>query len=257
MDPLVTSALISGGTQILGGLFGGKSKKGPSPEEQIALNRMAQIGEFDTKMELSKKHGIHPLTMLGAPAYSGPSIQMNGAKEKPGVDFNALGQGIDRLANVGRNQTQRKLDELALEQASLSNDYLRVQIAGAQKAITQSGASAPFGNMDSSGNASPLLPIRPNSSVRVVKDEQITKNSSDSGKTAGNHAGFMTLDLGGGYTAEVPKSDEWAESIGEMPVWYKYPKIAEIAGKRTAHKIREKKYSKKWLAPWDPRKYKK
>lgn len=74
----------------------------------------------------------------------------------------------------------------------------------------------------------------------------------------------MTIDLGNGYTADVPKTDEaWAEAIGELPLFYKYPKMAEIAGKRFGAKndlnnrLYKKKHSKKWLAPWDPRKYKK
>lgn len=136
---------LSGASSLLGAFgFGSKKKKGPSPEEQIALNKMAQTAEFDTRMELGKKHGIHPLTMIGAPAYSGSGIYMDGSRQEKTIDLNAMGQGIDRLANVGRTQVQRELDDLAIDNAKLSNDYLRVQIAGAQKAVASSGQTPAY-----------------------------------------------------------------------------------------------------------------
>ena len=257
---------LSGASSFLGGLgFGKKEKKGPSMEEQLAAQRQHQM-TFDLDRPSwiragAEKAGLHPLAVMGISPASGPSYSLEGGRSK-GVDLEAMGQGIDRMANAGRTQVQRKLDELALEQAELSNDYLRVQIAGAQKAISRSGATIPLDSADTSGNASPLFVPR-NRLVEVVKDQQTTKNPKDSGVTAGNHSGFMTIDLGNGRTAEVPKSDDWAESIGEMPWLYKWGKMTEIMGKRfgAKHQVRErvteKKYSKKYLAPWDPRRWKK
>lgn len=240
---------LSGASSFLGALgIGGKQKRGPSAEDMISAQKLADITSMDTKMELSKKYGIHPLTMLGMPSASNGGFFMDGARPKKGIDLEAMGQGIDRMANVGRSNVQRELDKLALEQAQLSNDYLRVQIAGAQKAIATSGATVPFSG--ASGGAAGL--------VDIVPDQQISKNPKDKGLTAGKHAAFRVYDLGNGLQMEAPASDEgWAEAIGEMPWWYKHPKMMEALSKRHAPWAHEKKVSKKWAAPWDPRRYKK
>lgn len=271
MDPMMMAGIgsfMSGASSFLGGLGIGGGQKTPRFSPTIKawgldpkknnltdLTRHQIMTDIGAKMSASKKWGIHPLSMLGLPSTAqGASAYVDGGSS--GVDLEAMGQGIDRMANAGRGHVQRKLDELALEQATLSNDYLRVQIAGAQKAIASAGATIPMDNSSASGNYSPRMPLNQSPGVSIVKDQQTAKNSKDSGKTAGNHAGFMTLDLGNGMTAEVPKSDEWAESIGELPIWYAWPKIAEIATKRIAPSLHQKKFSKKWLAPWDPRRWK-
>lgn len=260
---------MSGASSFLGGLGIGGGQKTPRFSPTIKawgldpkqnnltdLTRHQIMTDIGAKMGASKKYGIHPLSMLGLPSTSqGASAYVDGGSS--GVDLNAMGQGIDRMANVGRSQVQRKLDELALEQATLSNDYLRVQIAGAQKAISQSGQTIPLDNSDPSGNNDARLPLKHLPGVNVVADKQTAKNPRDSGSTAGKHAGFMTIDLGDGQYAEVPKTDEgWAEAIGELPMFYKYPKMAEIMIKRWAPAFTKKKYSKKYLAPWDPRRWK-
>lgn len=255
---------LSGAGSFLGGLGigGGKKSKTPSMEEQLQAQRASQR-ELDVERPSwiragAEKAGLHPLAVMGISPASGGNFYLDGGQEKKGIDLQAMGQGIDRMANAGRTGIQRKLDDLALEQAQLSNDYLRVQIAGAQKAIAKSGATTPMGGADLAGNASSRLPLKPSDLVEVVKDEQVAKNPKDTGKTAGSHAGFMTIDLGNGQTAEVPKTDEgWAEAIGELPFFYKYPKMAEIMSKRWQPTLNKKQYSKKWLAPYDPRRYKK
>ncbi|MBX2833764.1 MAG: hypothetical protein KTR28_02210 [Micavibrio sp.] len=90
----------------------------------------------------AKQAGLHPLSALGqSPAMSNSASYIQSPEK--GVDFHALGQGIDRAANAGRNQTQRELDNLRLERAKLENDYLKTQIAGSAQAITNSGKTTP------------------------------------------------------------------------------------------------------------------
>lgn len=241
---------LSGASSFLGGLGIGGGEKRPRYRDALEAQMWAQRNHVNTAMELSKKHKIHPLTMLGMPSVGSPTAYVPGSS---GPDLNAMGQGIDRMANAGRSDIQRKLDELALEQASLSNDYLRVQIAGAQKAIAQSGATVPYGSKGLAGVSSSRLPLDANDLVEVLKDEQIAKDPKDTGSTAGTHAGYMTIDLGNGHTAKVPKTDEsWAEAIGELPFWYKYPKMAEIVSKRF-----HGEYIRKPLNEWSDRHYKK
>lgn len=255
-DPASMAAagtFMSGASSFLGGLgIGGGEKRpryqpyykamlGPEAPKKYngaTMNSMIDQISFDGRMQSAAKHGLHPLTVLGVPTSgSSPTAYLPGSS---GPDLNAMGQGIDRMANAGRSQVQRKLDELNLEHATLSNDYLRVQIAGAQKAISRSGATIPLDGTSPTGNNSPRLSLASTAGVSVVNDEQTAKSSKDSGTTAGNHAAMMKLDLGNGMTAEVPKSDQWAESLGELPIWYAWPKMAEIAAKRfTGEKIRK------------------
>lgn len=253
-------SVLSGASSFLSalGVGGSKKKSGPSWQDQRAMASQARFDEMRDKMLLAKKYGIHPLTMLGTTVGSGQVSYVDGSYEKRGVDLAALGQGIDRAANVGRSSIQRKLDELAVENARLSNDYLKVQIAGAKRAIARSGQTIPFDGADANGNNSPRLPLQPSDLVNIIADQQVSKNSQDSGRSAGTHSAFMTIDLGGGITAEVPRSDEsWAEALGELPVWYQYPKIAEILVKRLRFKLRSNDFRRSLLPPWDKRRYQK
>lgn len=267
MDPATIATIASAGSSILSAFgFGKKQKKGPSIEEQLAAQRASQQ-QLDLERpswirQGAEKAGLHPLAVMGISPASGGSFFLDGGQQKQGVDFNALGQGIDRAANAYRTSTQRKLDELALEQAQLSNDYLRTQIAGAQQAIVRSGQAVPLDPIrdtgDSSGVSSRLSLGSDGRRVVINPDKQVASAVSDTGRSAGKHPSFMTIDLGNGMTAEVPRTDDaWGESIGEMPIWYKHPKMAEILSKRHLPKLWEKKYSKKWLAPWDKRRWQK
>ena len=221
---------LSGASSFLGGLGIGGGEKRPRYQDSLNAQMWAQRNQVNTAMELSKKHKIHPLTMLGMPSAGSPTAYVQGSS---GPDLNAMGQGIDRMANAGRSDTQRKLDELALEQATLSNDYLRVQIAGTQKAIAQSGATVPYGSKGLDGVSSSRLPLDRDQLVDIVNDKQITKDPNDSGVTAGKHASFRNYDVGYGHSVTLPYNEEgWAEAIGELPIWYKYPKMAEILAKR-------------------------
>ena len=112
-------------------------------------------------VKAGKEHGLHATALLGVQPSGGGSFSA-GYDTKPDPDFASMGQGIARAANAYRTGVQRKLDDLALEKAQLSNDYLKVQIAGAQKAITNTG-SIPSAPMDdrittaASGNIGDLL----------------------------------------------------------------------------------------------------
>jgi hypothetical protein len=176
------------------------------------------------RVAAAKATGLHPLSVLGANVNGGATFQTS-SKEKPNIDFAALSQGIDRAANANRTSIQRKLDTLALEKAQLSNDYLRTQIAGAQKSIANTAGTKPLrDNTDPTNNVD---------RVRVVPDEQTSKSKNDTGRTAGKHAAFKLYDLGNGMQMEAPYNEEgWSEAIGEMPFWYKHPKMAEALLKR-------------------------
>ena len=217
-----------------------------------ALTDQAKINNYDAlayRAEFARDHGLHKLAVLGVPPGNASAHFQAGGNDRT-LDLAQMGQGVDRALNAGRAGIQRKLDDLALEKAQLSNDYIRAQIANSQAAAAKTASTIPVGNRGLDGASSDRLPLQPSDLVDIVKDRQITKNPNDTGRTAGNHSGFMELDLGGGVTAEVPITDggSWAEAIGELPFFYKYPKMAEIMGKRTGYKIRPyiKKFKKWW-----------
>lgn len=155
-------SFMSGAGSFLGGLgIGGKQKRPsyrpymkamglPKGASLVDAQKLQIQGDFDARMAAAQKHGLHPLTALGvSTSQASPTAYLPGSS---GPDLNAMGQGIDRMANVGRSGLQRQLDELALEQAKLSNDYLKVQIAGAQKAIASTGATPAMGSVAGSGD---------------------------------------------------------------------------------------------------------
>lgn len=134
-------SFLSGASSFLGGLGIGGGEKRPRYRDALQAQMYATGNDIDTKIKKAKEHGIHPLTMLGVPGVNAPSAYVPGNK---GPDLNAMGQGIDRMANFGRTQLSREIDEANLEQVKLSNDFMRVQIAGAQQAIAKSGQTPPL-----------------------------------------------------------------------------------------------------------------
>lgn len=177
-----TGTFLSGASSFLSGLgIGGD--KGPGTMEQINNAKAMTSGTIDSHwastMGNAKKYGIHPLAALGVSPASGPAVYQDGK----GIDLNAMGQGIDRMANAGRSSTQRTLDALAVENAKLSNDYMRVQIAGAQKALLSTGATPRM----YSGYGPDLIDGQPNSgpSVKLNPAEEIAHDLKASSTEAG------------------------------------------------------------------------
>jgi hypothetical protein len=239
---MVTLAGIGAAAQGIGSLassFGLGNDEGPGFMEQrnnneallkdqtIWNNYEAPQYRVAAAVKSGKEYGLHPLSLLGVqPVGGNTSTYVDGGANN--VDMAQLGQGIDRALNSGRTQTQKRLDELALEKAELSNDYLEVQIAGAKRSIANSGASPTLGNKGLSGSTSSKLPLSSSDLVELVKDQEVTSKLNRKDTTAGNHPAWSDYKTGRMKT-RLPKADGgWAEAIGELPIWYKYPKMAEI-----------------------------
>ena len=138
---------FASGLGSLGSAFGlgGKKNSWKQLRSQYDMQREYTIKGYEDKRKdiasTAEYLGLHPLSVIGAPSVSGPAFSVG---EKAGPDMRALGQGIDRAINAGRDRTQKELDNLAVEKAKLSNDYLRTQIAGAQQQIAKNSGSAPL-----------------------------------------------------------------------------------------------------------------
>jgi len=229
----ITAAGLSGFGQAAGGLasiasaFGLGQNDGPSFQTQLndnltatrKITRAQNYHALEARIEAAKANGLHPLTAVGGGTTAG---SMQAVYKDKGPDLDKLGQGIDRALNAGRNATQRKLDELALEKAGLENDYLRTQIAGSQAAISgTAGTVAIRSNSDDTGN------------VELVPHKQTSKHADDSGRAAGLPPAFVRYDVGNGQTIELPYSEEGpSEALENMPIGLDYLKAAELYGKR-------------------------
>ena len=144
MDPLVTSTIISTGAKLLGGLLGGKSKKGPSPQEQVNANALMQQTIDRNRpswiVEGAKAAGVHPLVAFGMSPASGPTISLDGGSS--GRDWGGiaseLGQDIGRVAEAVGTKEDRAADKvmkgLQLKRAALENDLLAAQIRTTEQA---------------------------------------------------------------------------------------------------------------------------
>lgn len=144
MDPLVASTIINTGANLLGGLFGKKSK-GPDPlylqeESQKIANRYSL--DYATKYPSAaaygfKEAGIHPVYGLGGGAAMGqmPGINIGGggANEEAMSHMQTLGQGLSRVASAYLSREEREVAQasaaLGLENQKLQNDRLRSEIA--------------------------------------------------------------------------------------------------------------------------------
>lgn len=129
--------VASGVGKVLGGLGIGGGEKRPRYKDALNAQMWADRNAWDVKMQKAKEYGIHPLAALGVSPAASPAGYLPSPDR---FDPSEIGQGIQRAANVGRDNIQRELDEAALEHAKLSNDFLKTQIAGSLQAISNSGS---------------------------------------------------------------------------------------------------------------------
>lgn len=224
---------VAGG--LLGG-FGGGSTKSSNPVMSTAQinaagdstrvnNYEALRGRLWAATEYGKEYGINPLTALGAPVISGNPVEITGAeKHNPnGVDVREIGQGVERAVNAYRGKVQRQLDELALEKAQLSNDYLRTQIAGAQKAISSTASNPSFPTSSSLD----VVPSVNSDRIRNVKSESVSHKKGDVGQEAASSPMWKKFHLDNDRSIMLPPN----QSIEELGILMGSIKGAELINK--------------------------
>lgn len=166
MDPMVTSALISAGSSLLGGVMGGGTKR-PRYEPYIKsllgsqwkkgtslsdAERMHASNMFAGRIADAKAGGIHPLAVLGMQPFGSPQATAFVPGSTSAGDAVAnLGQDIGRAYHAYSSQGERQLAAasaaLNLENQSLQNDLLRSQINRMNAPGTPPGASLSLGPM--------------------------------------------------------------------------------------------------------------
>nr|QJB20682.1 MAG: DNA pilot protein [Microvirus sp.] len=169
MDPMITSTLISAGSNILGGLFGGKSKKGPSLEDQYGAAAVASQNQArlmpSHQVAGWKAAGIHPLAGLGLSTPAAPAFGQVGGNDGPdwGSRLSEMGQGVSRAAAAFASREEREMAKasgvLQLENQQLQNDRLRSEIALMHSAGTPGLSSTLGSNGDARYSTQRELPI--------------------------------------------------------------------------------------------------
>lgn len=140
MDPVTTAALVSGGSQVLGSLLGGK------PQVRHDSAHGETEGAIRAKMEAAEKYGISKLYALGAPAVGG-STTVVGGDNSLGSAISNMGADVSRAVANQQTNAERALQALTLDKASLENDYLREQIRSIRlRTLREAAPSKPVVN---------------------------------------------------------------------------------------------------------------
>jgi len=139
MDPMIGSALISGGSSLLGGLMGSKGTSRKRERDSISIQyeeaRKHHPLYIDTVLNTAKSKGIHPLVALGMQPQNMAQASMVGdTGSDVGSALAAAGQDVSRAMSAYQSREQREqaatLATLSVERAGLENELLRSQIAG-------------------------------------------------------------------------------------------------------------------------------
>ena len=165
IDPVVTASLISGGSQLLGGLFGSKSADSRNDlalafarEQMAAQKEFAQQG-IRWRVDDAKAAGIHPLYALGAstPSFSPATYMPEGPSYGLGQAVADAGQNIGRAIDSTRTATERlnvRLLESQVEGSEIDNAIRRSQLR-----ILEQGGGTPPGPSTKAGIE--IVPIDP------------------------------------------------------------------------------------------------
>lgn len=151
---LPISAVISAGTNILGGFLGSNEKEKDrqfqlqQAAKNEALQREFAQNSIRWKVEDAKAAGLHPLAALGTNAASySPTIIAGGAANPMGDAVARAGQDVSRALTATRTGSERvdaysgAIQQLNLERGALENELLRSRIARLNSA--QVGPAAP------------------------------------------------------------------------------------------------------------------
>ena len=236
MDPVTGAALINAGSSLLGGVLGGKGKKGPDFEDIKNENRTVLMNQIQWKVQDAIKAGIHPLAALGVSSASGPSGGWAVGDSSSGPDWGTiagdLGQNVSRAITAHGSQEdrmmQQALQKQTLEKGDLENELLRSNIA-----LNRAQLPPAFGG--------PARVIDGQGGIQIIPKEIVSRNGqSEKGISASNQYIQWNDD---GDLVRVPSS-AWADAgLDDGPAaWYQQltqtvPDIARANVKSIGRKI--------------------
>lgn len=155
-DPL--SAIVSVGSNLLGGMMGSNEKEKDrqfqlqQAAKNEALQREFAQNSIRWKVEDAKAAGLHPLAALGTQSagYS-PTIISSGSANPMGDAVRGAGQDLSRALTATRTGSERvdaytaAIQGLNLERGQLENDLLRSRIARLNSGQVGPAAPQPAG----------------------------------------------------------------------------------------------------------------
>lgn len=134
MDPIVTASLVSAGSSLLGGLFGGSKSGAAKRAADLEYARQKEFAQNSIQWRAADAQaaGLHPLAALGInPAQYAPQAIGGHDNSAMGNALADAGQSIGRAVGASMSKGDRAkkeiLDSLTLEKAKLQNDLLRAQ----------------------------------------------------------------------------------------------------------------------------------
>lgn len=156
MDPLVTSALISAGSNILGGFFGGDKPQSPKTQayidaEYFGTNLDKRVAHLK---KVAKKRKVPFLTLLGAQPIAGSSGLQVGDKDADIASIGReLGQNVSRAISAKHT---REIQQLQKEQLQADIDLTKAQTTNI---LTQPTQNAPYNATDLEGTKKNPIPL--------------------------------------------------------------------------------------------------
>lgn len=131
MDPLTTTALISGGSSLLGGLFGNNSAKKAAARQMEFQERMSNTAHQREVADLTAA-GLNPILSAGGQGASAPSGAM------PDLNKN-LGEGVSSA--VQERQRMKISQQLADSTVGLNAAQGEAAKASAVNSLASAGLS--------------------------------------------------------------------------------------------------------------------
>lgn len=154
----------------VGGLLGAQSAKKDRKLQEDAMQHGIQW-----KVEDAKRAGIHPIYALGAPTFSPSPVGTGGVEGA----FANMGASLDDMMNKRKtgavDAATARMEALTLDNASLQNDLLRVQIRKANAP----GLPPAYGGSDPVSASTLTLPTGPFKTSPTTTAQRMEDEYSD------------------------------------------------------------------------------
>lgn len=212
-------ALASIAAPIIGGFINNQNQKDAGNQNYAAQKEFAQMG-LQWKVADAKAAGLHPMAALGASGASfSPSFQA-GSNDYSGVGdgINQLiaGQNTKRAETATKTETEKQLEQLALERAQLQNRLLEGQVQNEWASLLGAPPQPSF-PVASSTPVSGGPRSAPPGLVKAVPSQSISHTPGDKGLEAADTPGYKRFGVTPGLSVELP-GNEMSQSLESMGI---------------------------------------
>ena len=229
VNPIIGGALIGGAAQLLGARGANRANR-----RENALDRQHQLNVARNtvrwRMEDARRAGVSPYAAMGV-----SPVSASGTSRPMQNELAGLGQGIASAGRSMQTATQRKADQLNLENMKLNNDLLRSQVAASQQALVRANRPSmlPPTHASASHDGSEITTHRLNGSstlpsnasvadisrlaeAAIVRAPEVTGSSPKNPLiTAGHHPAYSYIRTRNGYM--VVPSEDLKERVEDSP----------------------------------------